>query len=118
MIETLKSTEDIKNLRDKESLFSEDKFISIRLKKIIPNKLNKIQFTLNDVNIEQTYPDVKIYNSEFKGLITGDLGKSYKYKTSVWSMISDRLPISVYYGFVSFLISHLICIPLGIMKAI
>tara|TARA_B100000676_G_scaffold29146_1_gene27192 strand:+ start:3170 stop:4783 length:1614 start_codon:yes stop_codon:yes gene_type:complete len=93
-------------------------YIAIQLLKPLNNSINELKFTLSNIDIKKTYPDIKIFKSQFKGLITGDLGKSYKYKASVGSLIGDRVHISLYFGFVSFLISHLICIPLGIFKAI
>ena len=66
----------------------------------------------------QTFPDVKIYKSSFKGIITGHLGKSHKYKMTVNELISDRIHISAYFGLVSMVLTYLICIPLGIYKAI
>jgi microcin C transport system permease protein len=53
-----------------------------------------------------------------KKIIQLDLGKSYKYSEPVWSLIKDRIHISAYFGIISFLLSYLICIPLGIFKAI
>jgi microcin C transport system permease protein len=47
-----------------------------------------------------------------------DLGESSRYGESVWDTIRSRLPISTYYGFMSMLITYLICIPLGILKAL
>ncbi|MFP4283642.1 MAG: ABC transporter permease [Opitutales bacterium] len=51
-------------------------------------------------------------------LLRGDLGNSYRWNESVWSMIAGALPISVYYGIVTVIITYLVCIPLGILKAI
>jgi microcin C transport system permease protein len=51
-------------------------------------------------------------------VLTGDLGTSTRYYDPVLSMITDRMPISIYYGILSLIISYSICIPLGILKAI
>ena len=48
----------------------------------------------------------------------GDLGTSYRYNESVWSIIKDRFPISIFYGLMSVIITYSICIPLGVLKAI
>jgi len=48
----------------------------------------------------------------------GDLGMSYRYNEPVWDVISQRFPISLFYGLVSLVITYLVCIPLGIVKAI
>ena len=47
-----------------------------------------------------------------------DLGKSYRTYESVSSMIASRFPVSIYFGLLGFLLSYLVCIPLGIIKAI
>lgn len=47
-----------------------------------------------------------------------DLGTSYSYEEPVWKVISSKFPISLFFGLTSFLLSYLICIPLGMMKAI
>jgi microcin C transport system permease protein len=49
---------------------------------------------------------------------TFDLGKSYTYEEPVWDVIKSRFPISIFFGLTSLLLSYLICIPLGIYKAI
>ncbi len=47
-----------------------------------------------------------------------DLGTSYTYEEPVWDVISSKFPISLFFGLTSFLLSYLICIPLGTAKAI
>ena len=51
-------------------------------------------------------------------VFTGDLGTSTRYYDPVLTMITDRMPISIYYGLLSLIITYAICIPLGILKAI
>ncbi len=51
-------------------------------------------------------------------VLTGDLGTSTRYYDPVWSMIRDRIPISLYFGILSLILIYSICIPLGILKAI
>ncbi|MGE9291368.1 MAG: ABC transporter permease subunit [Puniceicoccales bacterium] len=51
-------------------------------------------------------------------VIRGDLGQSYRYQTPVTSMILERVPISAYYGLITFILTYSICVPLGILKAI
>jgi microcin C transport system permease protein len=48
----------------------------------------------------------------------GDLGNSYRYNEPVWTIISERFPISIFYGIMSLIITYSVCIPLGIIKAI
>ena len=47
-----------------------------------------------------------------------DLGTSYIYGDPVWNIIQSRLPVSLYFGFIGFFMTYLVCIPLGVMKAI
>jgi microcin C transport system permease protein len=63
-------------------------------------------------------PNVKIYKRKLSGILTGNLGVSYKYAEPVWTLIKDRIHISAYFGLISFFLSYLICIPLGISKAL
>ena len=65
---------------------------------------------------EQT--EIKVYQTAFSGILTGNLGKSYTYSEPVWQLIKERLHISAYFGGISFFLSYLVCIPLGIVKAV
>jgi microcin C transport system permease protein len=47
-----------------------------------------------------------------------DLGNSYIYQEPVWDVIKSRFPISVSLGLTGFLLSYLICVPLGVLKAV
>jgi microcin C transport system permease protein len=47
-----------------------------------------------------------------------DLGNSYIYQDPVWDVIKSRFPVSVFLGLTGFLLSYLICVPLGVLKAI
>jgi microcin C transport system permease protein len=47
-----------------------------------------------------------------------DLGRSFMYNKDVWSLIKEKLPVSISLGLWSFLISYLISIPLGVAKAV
>ena len=51
-------------------------------------------------------------------VLRGDLGVSTRYYDPVWSMIRERIPISLYFGILSLILVYGICIPLGIAKAI
>ena len=53
-----------------------------------------------------------------KKLVQFDLGESTRYYEPVTEMISERLPVSLFYGGMTFLISYLISIPLGYVKAL
>jgi microcin C transport system permease protein len=47
-----------------------------------------------------------------------DLGTSFRFTKPVLTIIKDRLPVSLYYGLLTTLFTYIICIPLGILKAI
>jgi len=47
-----------------------------------------------------------------------DLGNSYIYQEPVWDVIKSRFPVSIFIGLTGFLLSYLICVPLGVLKAI
>lgn len=44
---------------------------------------------------------------------------SYEYPNrTAWQLIASRMPVSLWFGAISFLLSYLICVPLGIAKAL
>ena len=47
-----------------------------------------------------------------------DLGNSYIYQEPVWDVIKSRFPVSIFLGLTGFMLSYVICIPLGVMKAV
>ena len=47
-----------------------------------------------------------------------DLGRSYVYQDPVWDVIKSRFPVSIFLGLSGFLLSYLICVPLGVIKAV
>jgi microcin C transport system permease protein len=47
-----------------------------------------------------------------------DLGKSFLQNKEVWQLIKEKLPVSISLGLWSFLISYLVSIPLGVLKAV
>ena len=51
-------------------------------------------------------------------VLHGDLGQSFRYNEPVLRVIEDRLPISIYYGLVTAILTYFVCMPLGIIKAI
>lgn len=51
-------------------------------------------------------------------LVQLDLGRSYIYQDPVWDVIKSRFPVSVFLGLTGFLLSYLVCIPLGVLKAV
>ena len=53
-----------------------------------------------------------------KGFAQFDLGKSFLRNKDVWSLIKEKLPVSISLGLWTFLLSYLISIPLGVAKAV
>jgi len=51
-------------------------------------------------------------------LFTLDLGRSYKFNLPVVDVIAARLPVSLYFGLIGFVLAYAVCIPLGIAKAL
>jgi microcin C transport system permease protein len=84
-----------------------------------------ISSTLTNDAIEQMREDYGFdkpilvrYGLWLWNLVRLDLGTSYAYGDPVWEVIRSRLPVSLYFGSISFLLTYLVCIPLGVMKAI
>lgn len=51
-------------------------------------------------------------------LLTFQFGESYFYNKSVFDLVKEKLPVSATFGVISFLLTYMICIPLGIAKAV
>jgi len=63
-------------------------------------------------------PILESYFDWLGKLINLDLGQSTRYYEPVWDTIKERLPISIFYGLCTLVITYLIAIPLGIYKAL
>lgn len=61
---------------------------------------------------------VVLFRPRFNGLLQGNFGLSTSYNLRVLDMMLSKLPVSVFFGLASFLLTYLVCIPLGIVKAI
>jgi microcin C transport system permease protein len=48
----------------------------------------------------------------------GMKAKSERYKQPAYEVIKDRIPVSIWFGITAFFLSYLVCIPLGIAKAL
>ncbi len=73
----------------------------------------------NDWDIEK-FDDNEVSLSQFavSGILQGDFGTSYQHNEKVTKLIGDRLHISLFFGLISFFVTYLVCIPLGISKAL
>ena len=61
---------------------------------------------------------ITLVKKQYKGILQGYLGYSEKKGKDVSTLIAERLHISAFFGLTSFILGYLICIPLGIWKAI
>lgn len=52
------------------------------------------------------------------GMLRGDFGNSSRYQDPVLDMVNRALPVSVFYGIITLIITYAVCIPLGIIKAL
>jgi len=66
--------------------------------------------------------DKPIYEQYWDWLVVKRMGMklpSYDYPNkTAWELIRSRIPVSVWFGLASFVLTYLICIPLGIAKAL
>ena len=58
------------------------------------------------------------YLDMLKNFATFNLGNSFMQNKPVWELIKEKLPVSISLGLWTFLISYLISVPLGILKAV
>lgn len=77
------------------------------------------------VRMKERYPDspnripvAELFMTRYEGVLQGNFGQSTRYGEPVLSVITERLPVSTYFGLLTFLITYIVCIPLGIFKAV
>lgn len=58
------------------------------------------------------------YGIWLKNIATLNFGESFKYEEPVTQLIISKFPVSLTFGIVSFILTYLVCIPLGVYKAI
>lgn len=63
-------------------------------------------------------PVLERYWIWLKNLVQLDFGESFTYEEEVTSVIFSKFPVSLQFGIMSLILSYLISIPLGVMKAI
>jgi len=68
--------------------------------------------------VETEKQRVVVYRPVFKGMLHGYFHLSTSYNQPVLEMMLSKMPVSIFYGLVSFILSYLVCIPLGVLKAI
>lgn len=72
-------------------------------------------------NKDKDQPDeqrITLYRPERKGVVHGYFHLSTSYNQPVLEMMLSKMPVSIFYGLISFVLSYLVCIPLGVLKAI
>jgi microcin C transport system permease protein len=58
------------------------------------------------------------YFKWMEGLLKLDMGNSYVYHMPVLNVILSKMPISLFFGLTSFILSYLVSVPLGVARAI
>lgn len=71
-----------------------------------------------DTDVLLARPVAELFMTEYEGVLQGNFGQSTRYGEPVLRVISERLPVSSYFGILTFLITYLVCIPLGVFKAV
>lgn len=59
-----------------------------------------------------------IYQPRLSGVLQGDFGESKEFGDPVLSLIKARIPVALYFGILTAIITYTVCLPLGILKAI
>ena len=80
---------------------------------IVPWKVRKVDATEDEPDILQA----ELYRTRYSGVLQGNLGKSFRHGEGVWDVLRERLPISTFYGLLTFVLTFAVCVPLGIAKA-
>ena len=66
--------------------------------------------------------DKPLYRQYWDWLVVNRMGlslPSYDYPNkTAWQLIRSRIPVSLWFGLASFVLTYLICVPLGILKAL
>ncbi|MEN8772059.1 MAG: ABC transporter permease [Akkermansiaceae bacterium] len=68
--------------------------------------------------VDNYLPRAVIFKSRVSGLLQGDFGRSSVFGEPVLDLIISRMPVALYFGILTTIISYGICLPLGILKAI
>lgn len=61
---------------------------------------------------------VWVYQRGISGIFTLDFGRSERYRKPVTELIAERLPVSMQFGLISFVITYVVCFYLGTQKAL
>jgi microcin C transport system permease protein len=70
------------------------------------------------VDPSQKDNSVWVYQREISGIFTLDFGISFQYRKPVTELIRERIPVSMQFGLISFVITYVVCFYLGTQKAL
>ena len=90
----------------------------VKAREELSSKLNRCAKTLSAIKeASKSEPTAEVYRTRYAGVLQGDLGKSFRHGEPVWDVMVERLPVSTFYGALTFLFTFLVCVPLGVAKA-
>ena len=78
----------------------------------------KVRMKERDPDSPNRIPVAELFMTRYEGVLQGNFGQSTRYGEPVLLVITERLPVSTYFGLLTFLITYIVCIPLGIFKAV
>ncbi len=96
-------------------VISDDKKLTVYEKN---GKASKNWFSRIENYNQDGSKDAVVFQKEYSGILTGNLGKSYTYLKPVTEIMKPRFKISLFFGLTGIFLSYLVCIPLGIKKAL
>lgn len=68
--------------------------------------------------VENYLPRAVVFKSRISGLLQGDMGRSSAFGEPVSGLIISRMPVALYFGILTAILTYGVCLPLGILKAI
>lgn len=118
----------VRVVRDGESIVSAqfadtgqpaaDEGWKIRLESPADRRERFLRRNPGQAGVPEYEPRAVLYQTRFSGLLQGDLGRSTVYNEPVHEMILARMPIALYFGLLTAIITYAVCLPLGILKAL
>lgn len=69
-------------------------------------------------SVDNYLPRTVIYKSRISGMLQGDFGRSSVFGDPVLDLIKSRIPVALYFGILTTILTYGISLPLGIVKAI
>jgi microcin C transport system permease protein len=76
------------------------------------------QWKVASKRLEDGTLNVYVFRTEISGILEGNFGKSTTYGEPVLELVKRRLPVSIQFGLVGFIISYVIAFTLGVQKAL